>query len=317
MPLTAQQAFQQAVQLYSGAHLNPNAFQNSSWINDSLTEISNGQLGARWFWGSQSGFQAACGAPPANVNLAAQNGVLALSTAGVGVNIAQSLLKTTTALPVVGGIIAGVQALVGFIVAIFEHHKQAMARDAAFACHAWPAVNNAFQVINAALLNGQTTPQNASQALDTIYSQLMSAGGASSPTSIPGGGTAINDSPWCNGNCEGSVIVKAMVLYWQSQYAAIPALAQLPSTPAGYSPTPSNAIVLSPGLPIVPILTPLAVASTPAPAPALPFVAPAAPAAMPATPSTSASIAAQSGNGALLAIAAVVLVFLFLSGSGS
>jgi hypothetical protein len=44
------------------------------------------------------------------------------------------------------------------------------------------------------------------------------SGSASGPSSIPGGGAAINDSPYCNSNCLLSICLYAMVLYWQEQF---------------------------------------------------------------------------------------------------
>lgn len=275
MPITAQQAFQMAVELYSGARLNPNAFVNNpTWVAKAEDQITKGQFDVNWYSPTCASGQA----PP--LNLIQTTAGPALATAQVGVQVGQSLLKTSTKLPVIGGIIAGVQLLVSFITAIFAHHAQAVKRDLAFGCAALPAVNNAMSVINAAVVNGTTTPANASAALDSVYSAYMAQGGApNGPASIPGGGTAINDSPWCNGNCEMSVIVKAMVLYWQSQYNAIPAPAGTASAPGGYSPTPATAF---------------SAASS---------------ASAPSTPTLASS---SAGYGPLLAIAAVVAFFLLL-----
>jgi len=304
MPLTVDQAWQQAVNLYSGAHLNTRtAFQgNPTWTAKAKDQISKAQFDINWYSPSCAGNTA----PP--LNLLQTSGGLALGTAAAGATLLKSTgVLTGLAVPVVGGVIAGAALLVSFISAIFQHHANAVRRDLAFGCSALPAVNNAFQVIFAAVNNGAATPQAASQALDQVYTAFMQQGGAQSPTSIPSGGTAINDSPYCNGNCEMSVIVKAMVLYWQSQLAAIPASPQAPSAPAGYSPTPPNAVRL-PVAPGSPFLAP-----APAPAPtALAFVAPSSPPPAAATPSAAASVAQGAGNGVLWAIAAIVLVVLLI-----
>ena len=117
-------------------------------------------------------------------------------------------------------------------------------------CSALPAVNNAFQVIAQAVKAGQSTPADAASALDTIYAQFMQAGGASGPAGIPDSGTAINKHPWCNAGCEMSVVLKAMVLYWQAQYLALispaaagsaqPAAGSMPSTPGTVVPLNST-----------------------------------------------------------------------------
>jgi hypothetical protein len=105
------------------------------------------------------------------------------------------------------------------ISSIFTHHAAAVKRDLSFGCSALPAVNNAFSVIAKAVQSGQAHPADAAAALDQIDSEFQSAGGA-----------AINDSPWCNSNCEMGVVLKGMVLYWKSQYTAMAATAA--TTPA-------------------------------------------------------------------------------------
>jgi hypothetical protein len=116
-----------------------------------------------------------------------------------------------------------------------------------FACGALPAVNNAFQVIAAGVKAGQITPAAAAAALDTVYSQFMAAGGASSPGSIPSSGAAINKSPFCNANCEASVTLKGMVLYWQAIYNGMAAAASGSATPTGSVPAASGALPASTG----------------------------------------------------------------------
>jgi hypothetical protein len=274
MALTSQDAMQKAIALYSGARLNPRDFKDSVWLNSAASQVSKGQIDV-------SGLSSCGQAPP--LNLFQSRSGLALGTTAAGVGILGSAhLIAAAAIPVVGAVIAGVSVLVSIIGAIFAHHAAAVKRDYSFACSAVPAVNNAFQVVNQALASGQTTPEAASAALDEIYSQFMSAGGASSPTSIPDSGTAINKSPFCNSNCETSVILKAMVLYWQSQYADIRPSLQFASTPAGYSLTPSTAVLSS------------------------------AQAAANGSPTLAQTIAPRAGYGPLLAVAAIVLVVLFV-----
>jgi hypothetical protein len=200
---------QAAIQQSSGLKLNPSAFQNSTWLSKAQSQIAAGAFDIGWYSPS-------CASQPAsNMNLLAVGGGIALSAAGAaeGIMVATHVIAAATG-AILGAATLGVGALISIIGVIFQHHAAAVRRDLAFGCSALPAVNNAFAVINQAVHSGQTTPAAASQALDHIYSQYQSSGGA-----------AINDNPWCNSNCEMGVVLKGMVLYWQSQYAAMAAAA--------------------------------------------------------------------------------------------
>jgi hypothetical protein len=212
--LTAAQAMQAAIQQSSGLKLNPRDFQNSSWLTKAESQIAAGAFDVGWYSPS-------CASQPAsNMNLLAVGGGIALSAAGAaeGIMVATHVISAVTG-AIAGAATMGVGVLISVIAMIFEHHAAAVRRDLSFGCGALPAVNNSFAVINQAVRAGQTTPTAAAQALDHIYSQYQSSGGA-----------AINDNPWCNSNCEMGVILKGMVLYWQSQYAAMAASAAASST---------------------------------------------------------------------------------------
>jgi len=242
--LTSAEALQQAVSLYHGNNLNPAQFQNSTWMSGAQSAIEAGQFSGE--------FSGCSGTPAPSLQLFSTASGLSLSTAS-------SLLLPTAAsstpilsipalpVPVIGAVIAAAAGIITVIRMIFAHHAAAVSRDNNFGCSVWPAVNNAFSVIAQAVQGGQMTPAAAAAALPEIYSQAMSAGGASGsvsgPGGIPGGGTAINNSPWCNSNCELSVILLAMVLYWQAQYQAMAA-----TSSAGPLTSASSAIA-STGLP--------------------------------------------------------------------
>jgi hypothetical protein len=219
--LTPQQALQMAMQMYSGQHLNPkDDFMNNAGL------VAAGQLA------SPTGCS---GKTAPNMNLLSTATGISLSVAGAatGIMVATHVISAVTG-AILGAATLGIGALISVIGMIFAHHAAAKARDASFACSAWPAVNNAFAVINQAVHSGQTTPAAAIAALDEVYSQFMAAGGASGsasgPGNIPSGGTAINNHPYCNSNCVTSVILKAMVLYWQSQYNAMASSAAASTT---------------------------------------------------------------------------------------
>jgi hypothetical protein len=207
--ITPQAAMQQAIQESSGLKLNPRDFQNNTWLSKAEDQIAAGQFDIGWYSPSCAG-QAA-----PNLNLFSTASGLALGTTSAAVGVlgpSGAALIPAAAVPVIGWVVAGVGAIVGLISAIFTHHAAAVKRDLSFGCSALPAVNNAFSVIAKAVQDGQIQPADAASALDQIYSEFQSAGGA-----------AINDSPWCNSNCEMGVVLQGMVIYWKAQYTAMAA----------------------------------------------------------------------------------------------
>lgn len=207
--LTAEQALQQAIAESSDLKLNPRDFRNSGWLSKAAEQVAAGRFDVAWYSPSCTGQEA----PTLNAFQTDAGLALGTTSAGVGI-LGMTHVIAAAAIPVIGVVIAGVGVLIGLIGQIFAHHAAAVKRDLTFGCSALPAVNNAFSVIEQAVQNGQTTPDAAAAALDEIYSRFESAGGA-----------AINDSPWCNSNCEMGVILKGMILYWKSQYAAMAAAA--------------------------------------------------------------------------------------------
>jgi hypothetical protein len=216
--LTPEAALQKALSAYSGFHLNPkDDYTNPSGMT---AQIAAGQFDP---------YPGCTGQAP-NLNVFQTDSGLALGTTSAAVGIlgpSGAALIPAAAVPVVGWVIAGVGAITGLISTIFRHHAAAVKRDLDFSCNGLPAVNNAFSLISHAVQNGTMHPADAAAALPQIYSEFMTAGGASGsesgPGSIPGGGTPINDSPWCNSNCELSLALLGMVFYWQSQYEAMAA----------------------------------------------------------------------------------------------
>jgi hypothetical protein len=249
--LTAQAAMQQAITAYAGAHLNPKDFGDQSWLTEAENQISAGQFNVGWYSPS-------CGTAPSNVNLFQTASGLALGTssAGIGILASTSVIAASTA-AIAGAVTMGIGAIFAVIELIFAHHAAAVKRDLSFGCAALPAVNNSFSLIAQAVQGGQMTPATAQAALLQVYETFMQQGGASGtasgPGSIPSGGTSINDSPYCNSNCEMSVILYAMVLYWQAQYAAIAEqqaaeAQQAAAASSGTTPAPGNSVI-APGVP--------------------------------------------------------------------
>lgn len=220
--LTADQAFQQAMSMYSGQHVNPRDYPgNSAWIASMVRQIGAAQFDP---WPGCTGQ-----APSLNLFQTASGLALGTTAATVGILSHTTSLIPAAAVPVIGWVVAGVGAIISIIGAIFAHHAAAVKRDMNFSCSALPAVNNALALIQQGVQNGTMSPSDAAAALPQIYSQFMAAGGASGsitgPGGIPSGGAPINNHPYCNSNCEMSVVLLAMVLYWQSKFQAMAAQA--------------------------------------------------------------------------------------------
>jgi hypothetical protein len=285
--LTAAQAMQEAIAQgqSAGLKLNPTAFQNATWMAKAESQIQAGAFDIGWYSPS-------CGSNPTpNMNLLAVGGGIALSAGGAatGIMVATNVISAATG-AIVGAATLGIGALISVISLIFQHHAAAVQRDLSFGCGALPAVNNAFAVINQAVHSGQTTPAAAAQALDQINTEYQSAGQ----------GGAINNSPWCNSNCEMGVVLKGMVLYWQSQYQAMAAAA---------APAPASSST--------PAVAASAAAPTPAPAPGTSYVSTstAPPAAGASQPSgTIVAVPPSSGlsTGWLLALLGLGAAWAFL-----
>lgn len=216
--LSPMDALNKALQAYSRFNVNPAPSGNSGWLATLEPFVASGQMPATPPIGPDcTGIQAQ------SVNLFQTASGLALGTTSAGIGIlAGTHIIAAAIVPVIGWVVAGVGAIISLIGTIFAHHAAAVRRDLNFGCSVIPAVNNAFSVIFKAVQSGQMNPGDAASALPEIYSQYMSAGGASGsasgPSSIPGGGAAINDSPYCNSNCLLSICLYAMVLYWQEQF---------------------------------------------------------------------------------------------------
>jgi hypothetical protein len=218
--LTAAAALQQAIQMYAGQNLNPAETQNSGWLDAAESAITSGSIDVTGGLGPNCSGQTA---QPLNLLKTAQGLVLSTAGAATAIGTATGVISAATG-TILGAATMGVGLIISVIAMIFQHHAAAVSRDLAFGCSAIPAVNNALAVVQQAVATGAATPADAANSLAEVYSQYMSAGGASGsisgPGSIPGSGAAINKDPYCNSNCELSIIVLAMVLYWSAQFEA-------------------------------------------------------------------------------------------------
>lgn len=237
--LTAAEALQAAMAMYAGQNFNPKDSQSYLTSAGVARQIAAGAFDP---YAGCSG-----GAKPMSLIPTVGGIGVAIGGATTGILVATHVISAVTG-AVLGAATLGVGALISVVGMIFAHHAQAVQRDMSFICGALPAVNNSIAVIKAALQAGQTTPAAAAAALDEIYSQFMTAGGASGsasgPGNIPDGGAPINKHPYCNAACELSMVLKAMVLYWQSQF-----MAMAPAQAASASPAAAAAASLPGGTP--------------------------------------------------------------------
>lgn len=219
--LTPQAAVQAALAAYSGKNLAKT--MGSAWIAAATSAVESATVPTRPPVGPDCS-----GVSAQKLNLFQTASGLALGTTGAGVGIASAVGAITgAAVGIATAALAGVGVIFALIDMIFAHHAAAVRRDLSFGCGALPAVNNAFAVLAQGVAAKQITPAQAAQAVWQIYSNFMQAGGASGgsagPGNIPSSGTAINDHPYCNSNCELSIMVYAMCLYWGAQYSAMAA----------------------------------------------------------------------------------------------
>lgn len=193
--ITPEQAWINAAQGETGSDI-------VNWRGIPHPEVPTGNISA-------GGWSPSCATMPApNVNLFQTASGLALGTTAAGVGIASATgLLPAAAIPVVGGIIAGVGVVVGIISTILNHHTAAVRQEQELGCAAIAAFNNAMSVIDQAAQSGQMRPQDAIAGLDALLSKV-------SAFVAP----AVKHNP-CNANCELLVEMRAMVNYRKSVYA--------------------------------------------------------------------------------------------------
>jgi hypothetical protein len=204
-------ALQQALQA-EGMTGNPD-FSNDAWVSAATADVSAGGI-------SPAAFSPNCVSQPApNINLFQTASGLALGTtsATVGILASTTVISTATA-ALAGAFTMGAGAIIAVIGLIFAHHAAAVKQEQQLGCAAIAAANNSIQLINAAVANGQATPQDASTALSTLVTQIQSY---MSPS--------IKHNP-CNADCEVLTIYKAIVIYQQSVFASMAAQAAANAT---------------------------------------------------------------------------------------
>lgn len=114
--------------------------------------------------------------------------------------------------PVVGAIVLAGAALAKVFGIIFGHHAAAIKKEQSVLCAAIPATNDALSVIDQVLASGQSTPQQAMDALDQVVS------GFSQATASIRKGNDPNGTGDCNAACVWLSELKAVVARKKSQY---------------------------------------------------------------------------------------------------
>lgn len=236
--ITPQDAWIQA----SSSESSPD-FSNPSWVqSEAMPMITQGQmiLNPSGCPSGTAGAQGAMGGSP--LGLVKQAGGLALTTTSAISNYLvqssdgdnQTAVDVAGAIPIVGAVFS---TIVGIFSIFAQHHAAAVAQEQQLECTAVPAANNYLAVIQQAVANGTSTPQEAIDALNSLVSDFDSY---VSP--------AVQHNP-CNANCTWSTILAAIVIYQTAQYQA---LAAQQAAAAAAAPPPAPTPVLTqpnPGTP--------------------------------------------------------------------
>jgi hypothetical protein len=150
---------------------------------------------------------------------------------------------------IIGLAFAGIGAIIGLFIAIFEHHAQAVAKEENVLCQAVPALNNTLNALSTAVQNGTISYATGIATLPQIQQEFASA-----VASI-----IKDDQSHCNAACVWTMCLAAIVLVWTSEWQA--AIAAETPAPAAASTAPANA---SGNTAVTVTPTGAAVASTPA-----------------------------------------------------
>jgi hypothetical protein len=130
--------------------------------------------------------------------------------------------------------------VVGFIGGIFtHHHQQAVAKERGTLCVEVPAANNALQAIDAAVQQGQMTPQQAQQGLDALVTNFRAGVG----------GIIHGSDPMSSGECNAACVMlsqlRAIVACRKSVYQDLAAqqATAAAASPGGSSTSPVAAVL--------------------------------------------------------------------------
>ena len=135
----------------------------------------------------------------------------ALALVGSGSSLAlQGAIQTglITAGPATFGITIAIAGIVGLFSTIFNHHAQAIAKERQVLCAAGPAANNYLQIIRQGVANGQASPQDGINALQSLLGDYHSA-----VSSI-----MKDDASHCNSACVQYKQLEAIVAEMSSQF---------------------------------------------------------------------------------------------------
>ena len=195
--ISPQAALQQA--MANATNLNPADWNNPQFLSTVYDYIESGNISAVNFSPACSGIIAQ------NPDLSLTQAAGSLAAGGVGVAAAAGALASSIAAPVT----LGLTAVVAIVTMIFQHHAQAAHQEQELGCIAIAGFNNAMNAIAEGVRGGSISPADAANALNAVYSNFQSAIAPS-----------YSVSPFCSADCEAEVQAQAVVIFWQSQYAA-------------------------------------------------------------------------------------------------
>lgn len=140
-----------------------------------------GMYGGAWtagYWKSRPGDCGASSAPGGlfgisrNIGLGANVASQSADAINTGLGLAGAAEAATNAIPIVGQIVGFFTSILGGIAA---HHAQAVALEQSTLCQVVPAFNSALDAIDQEYRLGQLSGTQATQALETLFSQMNQA----------------------------------------------------------------------------------------------------------------------------------------------
>lgn len=204
--ISAHDAITQAIA--TETKLNPRDFK-TGWYLATNPQWQQETINAEIVYGWNPNVTCGGPTPPGLTLQEASSAALGGTGAAVGI-LSHAGLISAGATSALGIATAGAGIVVGIILAIFQHHAAAVARDNRAECQLIPACNNSFQAIIQGVQNGTIKPSDAAAAMDVIPQQFLTIAGA-----------AKNNSPYCNALCEYLIRVRAIVIYWKSQFQSM------------------------------------------------------------------------------------------------
>lgn len=192
-------------------NLNPKDFSVGQTLKSNPTQLEKNMLNQIWSmhsaaWDYRTGF-----VPDWYNAQHPKSNDLALVGAGTGMGlaVAGNITKAvgssiSQAIPFIG---TAISTIIGIFGIISAHHNAALQRDATAWNVSTHSVENYLNIIRDAVNNGQSTPEEGINALDSMYADFLAY-------TAP----ARNNHPYANSVTEVKISTQALVIYWKAAY---------------------------------------------------------------------------------------------------